>query len=165
MQSIKYDPKEWQKNSYNMMISGNCGKYNLTELDILWSLFKNTLELDFGSLHVTELWMLFFCMYLISKYPAVLNEGKRKNIFFLKPIIHSSVNPVLMLALIPVTFLPCLCSVHLFYRQVGLLFISLLLLAEMRLSKPFWEKVLKWMLSIKMAVLPYIMQLPKTGMR
>lgn len=27
--------------------------------------------------------------------------------------------------------------------QVGLLFILLLLLAEMRLSKPFWEKVLK----------------------
>lgn len=72
----------------------------------------------------------FLCMYLISKYPAVLNEGK-ECIFSKNHSYTALVNPVLMLALIPVTFLPGLCSVHLFHRQVGLLFILLLLLAEM----------------------------------
>lgn len=142
------------------MISGNFGKYNSTKFDILRSLFKNTLELVLSSSMLQNYgFFSFVCIW----FPNILQCLMRERIVFLKPLIHSSVNPVLMLALIPVTFLPGLCSVHLFHRQVGLLFILLLLLAEMRFlkSKPFWEKVLKWMLSIKMAVLPTLCSFQK----
>lgn len=77
----------------------------LTELDILWSQFENTLELDLCiiNLFVTGLWVvfLFFWIHLLSKFSAVLNEGKRKNVIFLnqshialcKPCLNVTINP------------------------------------------------------------------------